>query len=357
MDWQEPRQVLDRLNVALGSVPRGSGACSQLQRLETGRPFPAIINSEANVTTMVLDDCENIFHQALLSESESAFCRAIEPLLKEYEILSLELGRGSVFWRARLIENEVYPNISDLDYPPAEHAGQGRLNDRGAPCFYIATRKETALAEVGATEGQLVQLAGFRIKNESPIRLAVIGEYANVQKNGYMHFAGRDPEMAIARILNAMPRQEAFRKIYIDKFLASVLADPNASDNGYMFSRALGQAIYSRGGAEGIVFPSVKDRGGFNISVQAAPSDRSFHNVSCLVVRMGKPRNFGLIEFAIVKSAERLDGNSKFIWLDEGESEVIGIYNMSKEEFEMASCNPDDRNNLLNMLHTRTEHR
>lgn len=303
------------------------------------------------MTTMVLDDCEKIFHQALSSESEAAFCHAVEPLFKEYEILSLEFGRGSMFWRARIVESEIYPNISDLGYPPPELAKQGRLNDRGDPCFYIAIRKETALAEVSATEGRLVQLAGFRIKGESPIRLAVIGEYANVQKNGYMHFTGRDPEMAIAKILNSMPRQEALKKLYIDKFFASVLADPDASANGYIFSRALTQAIYSRIGAEGIVFPSVKDRGGFNIAVQAAPSDRCFHNVSCLVVRMGKPRNFGLIEFAIVKSAERLDDDWNFIWLDGGDSETIGMYNISEEEFEVVSRNPDDRNNLLNMLH------
>ena len=302
---------------------------------------------------MVLDDCEKIFHQALSSASESTFCNVIAPLFKEYEILSLKLGRGSVFWRARLIENEIYRKLSDLDYPPSEFARQGRLNDRGVPCFYIATRKETALTEVGATEGQLVQLAGFRIKNESPIRLAVIGEFANVQKNGYMHFAGQDPEMAITKILNTMPRQEALKKLYIDKFFASVLAAPDASANGYMFSRALAQAIYSRVGVEGIVFPSVKDNGGFNIAVQAAPSDRSFHNVSCLVVRMGKPRQFGLVEYELVKSAERLDDDWNFIWLEGTDSETIGMYNMSKEEFEMASRSPGDRNNLLNMLHQR----
>jgi hypothetical protein len=306
---------------------------------------------------MVLDDCEKIFHQALSSECESAFCHALDPLFKEYEILSLEFGRGSIFWRARLIEDEIYPNISDLDYPPPELAKQGRLNDLGIPYFYIAARKETALAEVGATEGQLVQLAGFRVKNESPIRLAVIGEYANVQKNGYMHFAGRDPNMAIAKILNAMPRQEALKKIYIDKFFASVLADPSASANGYMFSRALAQSIYSRVGAEGIVFPSVKDRGGFNVAVQAEPSDSSFRNVSCLVVRMGKPRKFGLIEFTVVKSAERLDDNWNFIWLEGTDPDVIGMYNMSNEEFEMASRNPGDRNNLLHMLHTHAGRR
>jgi hypothetical protein len=80
-----------------------------------------------------------------------------------------------------------------------------------------------------------------------------------------------------------------------------------------VFSRALAQSIYSRVGAEGIVFPSVKDRGGFNVAVQAEPSDKILHNVSCLVVCMGKPRKFGLIEFTIVKSAERLDDDWNII--------------------------------------------
>jgi len=303
---------------------------------------------------MTLDDCEEIFHQAIRSQSESAFCHAVAPLFREYEILSLQFGRGSIFWRARLIDGESYPNISDLDYPPANFARQGRLNDGGAPCFYIAARKETALAEVGATEGQLVQLAGFRIKSESPIRLAVIGEYANVQKSGYMHFAGRDPEMTIAKNLNAMPRQEALKRLYIDKFFASILADPEASENGYMFSRSLAQSLYSRVGVKGIVFPSVKDRGGFNIAVQADASDQSFHNVSCLVARMGAPRQFGLIEFAIVKSAEQLDNDGNFVWQEDAGSETIGMYNMSKEEFDLASRDPNDRNNLLHILHMHT---
>src|SRR5690606_40097164 len=100
-----------------------------------------------------------------------------------------------------------------------------------------------------------------------------------------------------------------------------------------------------------IAFPSVKDRGGFNVAVQAEPSDQSFHNVSCLVVRSGKPRKFGLVEFTIIKSAERLDDDWNFIWLEGGDPDVIGMYNMTKEEFEMASRDSGDRNNLLHMLH------
>ena len=251
-----------------------------------------------------LDDCDKIFREALSSASEAAFCHNIDPLFNDYEILSVGLGRGTIFWRARPIETEIYPNISDLKYPPPEKARQGRLNDLGTPCFYTSAREETALAEVGSSEGQLVQLAGFRALNEFPIELAIIGEYANVQKSGYMHFIGADPDMTISRILNSMPRRDALRHIYIDKFLAETLADPNASSNGYMFSRAMAQAIYSKIDAKGIAFPSVKDRGGFNIAVQAESSDKSFHNVCCLVIRMGQKRDFGLIDYEILQSAE-----------------------------------------------------
>ncbi len=300
---------------------------------------------------MNLDECECIFDQALKSNSEAEFCHAIAPLFEHYEILSLEFGRGSIFWRARIIEMEPYSNLSEMDYPPAEFARIGRLNDSGNPCFYIAATKETALAEIEPKEGQLIQIAGFRILNEEFIRLAVIGEYSNVQKNGYMHFAGQDPNMSISRIINSMPRHEALKKIYIDKFFAHILADPNASSRGYLFSRALSQAIYSRVNAGGIVFPSVKDRGGFNLGVKAEESDRAFHNVSCLVVKIGKCRKFGMIEFEVIKSVEQLDNDLNFIWLPPGEPDVIGIYGMTKDECETSAAGKNDRNGLLNMIH------
>lgn len=302
---------------------------------------------------MTLDECEKIFDAALACQNEADFCHVVEPLFEEYEILSLEFGRGSIFWRARLIDEEPYENISELIYPPPKCAKRGRLNDSGHPCFYVSARKETAISEIGAKEGQLVQIAGFRILSESPIRLMVIGEYSNVHKNGYMHFAGRDPDMTIARILNSLPRQEALKKIYIDKFFASVLADVNASDNDYRFSRALAQTLSARNGAKGIVFPSVKDRGGFNIGVDAETSDKCFHNTNCIVAAVGKERRFGFLEFRVIKSAERLNDDGRFIWFKHPNQEIIGFYNMSKEEHEIASRNPADRNGMLDVLHMR----
>lgn len=142
---------------------------------------------------MNLDDCDRIFNHARESSTEAEFCHIIEPLFQYYPVLSVQLGRGSIFWRARIVEDDLYENVSDLGYPPAAFAKRGRLNDAGAPCFYISNRKETALTEVRAVEGARVQLAGYRILNEAPMSMVLVGEYANVAKGGYMHFVGTDP--------------------------------------------------------------------------------------------------------------------------------------------------------------------
>ncbi len=299
---------------------------------------------------MNMDDCEAIFEKALSSSTEAEFCHRIEPLFSEYKILSLGLGRGSIFWRARIIENKPFKNLSELIYPPSQFARLGRLNDQGVPCFYVSTREETAIVEIGAEQGQRVQLGGFRIFDDSTVQLAVIGEYSNVHKSGYMHFSGCDPGLTVTKMLNAMPRHEALTRIYIDKFFAHVLADTNASSNRYCFSRALGQAIYQRNKSEGIVFPSVRDRGGFNIAIKTAIADKSFHNICCLVAEVIRIRRFGLVEFRVIKSAEKLDDDSNFVWRRENAPGVVGVYGMNKEEYDIASGDTSDRNSMLNML-------
>ena len=289
---------------------------------------------------MNIEECEKLFSNAMKSDSEAEFYYSIEPLFNEYEILSVELGRGSTFWRARKINAGIYLNVDDLGYPPAEIVNFGRLNDKGTPFFYISADIETALAEVDPDDGQLVQLAGFKVNNESPLIIAVVGEYSNVQKIGYMHFVGKDPDRTILKMLNGLPRKDAIKKIYIDRFFAHILRDENACSNNYRYSRALSQAILSKNHAHGIAFSSVKDRGGFNLGIKSEPSDKCFHNVSCVIARINAKREFGLIDYEIINSATHLDENGAFVWPERYAPESIGVYNMSKEEFDAELRNP-----------------
>ena len=306
---------------------------------------------------MTIDECEKIFDQALSSTTEGAFCHAIEPLFKEYKILSIRLARGSIYWRARLIEEnkKEYSNIVELDYVPSGSVSRGRLNDEGESCFYISTHQHTTLVEKDVTEGQLVQIAGFRVINESPL-LVIIGEYANVQKYGYMRLTGSDPDGTIANLMNEKPLEEALTEIYIDKFFIDILGDSNARKIDYLFTRALSKAIYSKHTYGGIIYPSAKDPDGFNIGVKIKPSDESFHNVCCSVVKITKKRRFGVIDYTTIKAAKTLDDDGNFIWCDGGGPDKFRLYNMSKEEYDVASINPNDKNNLIKVLRCGRKH-
>jgi hypothetical protein len=300
---------------------------------------------------MTLDDCDSIFDRALSSEAEAEFLHAVAPLFDHYKILSIDWGTGSIFWRARIVHDTPFKNLVEMSYPPPHVAKVGRLNDAGSPCFYVAARKETAIAEIDAEEGHLVQLAGFRVHEGNPVRLALVGEFSNVQKVGYMHFAGTDPGMGISKALNSMPHHDALKMLYIDKFFAHVLADTDARKKNYLISRALTRAIYSRIKSDGIVFPSVKDYGGFNIGIKPEPTDRCFNNVCCMIIRVLKKRRFGLLELEVVKSASSLDAESNFVWDNSPAGQRISIYGLSKSEFELAAMSPNDPNTLLNVLH------
>lgn len=285
---------------------------------------------------MNLDECEAIFDRALASSSEAEFCHHIAPLFDVYEILSFGVGRGSnTFWRARLTGEGPWTSLKDMDYPPAEKTRVGRLNDAGSPCFYVAGRVETALLEVEAQEGQLIQLAAFKIDSEEVVRLILVGEYTFVHKTGYLRLTGVDPAGAIKKIINGMSPENAIATIYIDRFFASILSDPSARESGYMFSRALGAALHSRiSDADGIAFPSVRDPGGFNYAILPDPSDRVFRNVACVLAKIGQNRRYQLVDHSIVGCAGGLGDDDNFVWARPFQSNTIVMYNMTKEEHD-----------------------
>lgn len=298
---------------------------------------------------MDLDSCEKIFDSALSSKSEAEFCYHLDPLFSTYEILSVGLGRGNIFWRARLIEDIAWSSVFDLGYPPAEKARCGRLNDVGSPCFYVAKDIQTALLEIEAKEGQLVQVAGFRVLKDEILRLIVVGEYANVQKNGYMRFSGTDPDRTIQKLINQKDKK-ALSLLYIDKFLANVIADPLAGGSGYIFSRALGAYLHSKVCADGVAFPSVRDSGGFNLAVKSEPTDRVFHNVACVLVKVGKQRRFGVLDHEVVSSAINIDDDLNFIWPEGYQPGRLNLYGMNKQEHEFAKNCTEDKDAMHDIL-------
>lgn len=285
---------------------------------------------------LTLDRCEELIDAALTATTRLDFQRAVLPLLEVYEILSFGIGRSSTHWRARIIENDRFDLLEQIDYPPAHLITRpGRLNDIGDPYFYASSTAETAVAEVLPREGQLVQVAGFRLVPDGILRLICLGEYQSVYKRGYTTFNGTDPGNTVRKIIFQMSPEERQLHLLIDNFLAHVISDKKARDTNYLHSRALRDILLYRIDAHGITFPSARDLGGVNFAVKPAPSDDLYHNVCCMIVRVGKRRRFAPLEMDYVSVATGLTDNRKgFVWSSEKKPEHIVMYNMTKDEYE-----------------------
>ncbi len=283
-----------------------------------------------------LDQCEKLIEEALDSTTQDGFQRAVSPLLDEYEILSVEIERSATHWRARTIEKDRFNFLDQIDYPSANLVTKpGRLNGIGDPCFYVSSTIETAVAEVVPEEGQLVQVAGFRLAPDEALRLICLGEYQNVYKRGYMAFNGTDPGGTIGKIVRQLSLEKLQIHLCIDNFLAHIIFDKEARNSNYFHSRALRDLLFSRVNAHGIAYPSVRDLGGVNFAVKPVPSDKLYHNVCCLIVRIGKRRRFAPLEMHYVDFATGLTNDRKgFVWARRSNLPGIVMYNMTKEEYE-----------------------
>lgn len=299
---------------------------------------------------MLLDECDRLFAEVRAASGSAAICHALHPLFEQYDVISIELNRGSVFWRARFAAHEPWPSVAHMSYPPAEHTKSGRLNDERTPCLYAATKEETALHEIGAKEGDLVQIAGFRAKLQTPIRMAVVGELLHVQKTGYLRLTGSDPGLTLNRLLNGQGMERGRRLLYIDAFLSSLLTDSEARTSGYAWSRALASMLYRDSGIDGIIFPSVRNSLGMNIALRPEPVDSKVHPVCCFLARVQQVRAFGFIEFEVIREAVRVSPENDFVWDEPPPFPRRRFFNLTKEEYEAALQSADDPNSFMKVM-------
>lgn len=106
----------------------------------------------------------------------------LETLYKTCEEHIELVPKGSLFWRAQLghewedkniqddvvIEIEV-PLPDDRMKPLPERASEGRANPKGISFLYLATKRDTALAEVRPWIGSLISVAQFETQRDLKI--------------------------------------------------------------------------------------------------------------------------------------------------------------------------------------------
>lgn len=263
------------------------------------------------------DYCELVMNSSDPIEIENSF----KFLLNYYKCSSVRLSRGSTFWRARNLEGRAFfKNIADLSYPPKNLTTSGRMNKVNEPILYLATRKETALAEIDINEMEFVQVVGFRIIHKKELAVSIVGMFWSVFKNGGVPLILKDPEQQIFGYLKFL--MSNFHEdiplilIYIDKFFATILSDIDASKNDYLHTKILSKIIMDKSKSDAIAYPSIKDEGAYNLAVNAEVSDTLFENVSCSVLRIDRKKRYGIFLSEIESIAEDIDNLGNFVWMD-----------------------------------------
>ena len=159
----------------------------------------------------------------------------------------LELPSKTVLWRAQLghawrfeekAEGEIPTPFPPERMKPIPNSGrEGRVNPKGIPCLYLATDKETAMAEVRPWMGSYVSAGQFMtLKDRTLVNCSV----------------GRDYEPDI-------PKREKTVWDEIDLAFSEPI-NPDDSSANYVPTQILAEAFRSKG-YDGIAYKSALGKG------------------------------------------------------------------------------------------------
>ncbi len=178
----------------------------------------------------------------------------------------LTIPKGRMFWRARLgyeleeVKREepditvVYPEERpygrDGMMPIPNWQGEGRANPRGIPALYVATTRDTALAEVRPWIGALISVAQLETERELNVidcsKYHAAENFLNIFDD---HTRSREDGiwMAIDRAFATPVSKEEEAKDYIP---TQILAE-----------------LFKADGYDGVVYKSLLSDDGFNVTL------------------------------------------------------------------------------------------
>ena len=133
---------------------------------------------------------EELKHRNRFFPNQAPTIEVFEPLGKFIGV-KIKIGTQK-FFRARINSGETPINISEMGKPPQKIVTNGRANPIGIPYLYLASKIDTAIAEIRGYKGEVVTIAEFIIKDD--LELA---DLRNI-KNTISPFELDDNEIEIA---------------------------------------------------------------------------------------------------------------------------------------------------------------
>ena len=235
--------------------------------------------------------------------------------LEYYNVINYKISREYPFWRARKCKDKYgYTNTSKIHYPPNPNVG--RVNEPGCPMLYLSFTQFTALHEIGASEGDLVQIAAYEILNERPIRCLTVGEFDNVHKSGRAITSSSLGDR-LNNILFKLSYEVGASIVFMDAFLSALLTDESSCKSNYLHSRILSNILFLQNKShEALHYPSVALKGSMNLAVKPDIADKHLYIPWTAVIKINRKYDYGIYDFSIMKSSQHINEDGTIIWRD-----------------------------------------
>lgn len=176
------------------------------------------------------------------------------------------VSQKKIYWRARLgcdcedmeVEHDDITVVTEVDRPYGRDGmkpipnwqSEGRANPRGIPCLYLATTRDTALAEVRPWIGATISVARLQIRRD----LNVIDCSKHHASSGLVSLRGD----------HTRPREDGVWMAIDQAFATPVNRDDELKE--YIPTQIIAE-LFKSAGYDGIIYKSLLSDDGYNLAL------------------------------------------------------------------------------------------
>ena len=204
-----------------------------------------------------------------------------------------------------------FSKVRRMLYPPNGSNGPGRAHYSGSKVLYASWNRETALQEIRAKAGDIVQLITVRSWEGAEVPYYVIGEYQKFYMSGRLTYDSLRKLYVEQRATN---RETFLRTVFVDAVMAEFFRMPVERDDNhnYKVTAAFTKLFTSTTGI--LLFPSVASAAAMNLAISANVFDASFEVVDTEVFRVRACYGYAMFDLEPLHYSSLVTKDEHFDW-------------------------------------------
>ena len=251
---------------------------------------------------------ERLLGANLRTKSIGEISAALNELMSSHRRVNVELSDNMIWFRARTCQNsKPFDNLSEVLYHKVGSPDIGRANNKGARVLYASWNIATALDEIGANQGDIVQLALVRPRRGVPAKFLSVGDLKNFHHTGRP--LNRLPQLTDdLKQLKSADLHTFLRAVLVDAILSELFRTPGNQLRDYRITSAFAHLAYSLGC--GVIYPSVEVHNSLNFAIEAPAFNAACEVVETCYLEVTSVAGYGLFEYQVLNRtcAYGLDG-------------------------------------------------